>query len=411
MSKWAYDHPFDGEKHWPLQEVALNEIHCHQNTIFRGHDVERIRAWVDSKLPGDYGNRLNRVLEQFPRTDLGALKMMTLVFYVGPDYRSRTDCDLLANELRQATEEQTTWRVREIFHRGSLIEINNEVWAKEVCTRYAGRLVNYHEQRTDRRLADLPGVTDGGWCLGMACEWLRCKANKLDFWSRHSVTPEDRSELLTRYRRVTAPNIDFWVGETGDAAGARYRYTMAVQQLVGIMRRKGQAFDLTGRAADARGLEAAPALQQGDDDRQRRLVLESRHHSLRHAGFTVHEGEIFNEVLPGLANRVAGGREPYYLVSLYGPHNYGHAMAVYRSSRTDELYFMDPNMGEFAFKTREDFTRWLRLLDGRLGYRRLMNGYALFDARFDAPQLGRETPAAARAVLEQRGRALRDGDD
>lgn len=188
---------------------------------------------------------------------------------------------------------------------------NMEMWGREAATKYGGQLIHYYAQEKDDRIKDVD-FTIRGWCLAMVLQWLGYKAQKTDFWTMHN------SEIGPR----------------------KYRYDMAGQ---GVR----QAIGHTGYVDDRWSL------------RLRKFGIERTNNSVEHEA-------LGNPSPQRMASMITACGGTHCTISQIYKSGGGHAMGAYFEN--GGVSFMDPNLGEFWFKTRRAFEQWFLIFLSKMDY-------------------------------------------
>lgn len=184
-----------------------------------------------------------------------------------------------------------------------------DAWLANICQMKNVEIVEDYDQSEDPA-AQADELTEGGWCLGVVIDWLRCKRNSMDFWDS--------------FRSGSGKN--------------RVRFIMARQA---IIKAKGSGSDVAGKMKE--GMKAAGMSERSSNARLNigQVSAADLYHAL-----AATQGRYITVVIGG-----AGG---------------SHALGILISQT--QLVFLDPNAGEFAFPTKATFREWLPIFLTGMGY-------------------------------------------
>ncbi|MEL6264427.1 MAG: YopT-type cysteine protease domain-containing protein [Pseudomonadota bacterium] len=244
-----------------------------------------------------------RRLIKFPATtELRNLKRLTLLMVYLLQYRTMDEVEQIRQRVIDNDKHQAKVLAGAVFARAMQLVRQRGVWARDITSRYGGRLVHYHRQGDDPRLAPMD-ITERGWCLGMSTEWLIDKRSFADFWAGHG-TPD--------YAR-------------------RFRMVMA-----------GQALRAHGLEGANLGDLASYRLKRVGMDRAMRVLLTG------------------NPSCASLARSIVNTPGEFLLVLMSLQGGEGHAIACRKHA--GGITLMDPNLGEVHFQDPGRFQTWFRLL-------------------------------------------------
>lgn len=176
-----------------------------------------------------------------------------------------------------------------------------DAWLVNQCRTKNIEIVEAYNQSIDPdALSD--DLTNGGWCLGMTMDWLRCKRNYVDFWT--SFHKEDGKE--------------------------RIRFIMARQAIIS---KWGRQIDIANKMQV----------------------------SLKSAGLSLQSSErekVEHISSANICNSFSGTRGRYVYLIIGGPGG-AHAIGLFKSQT--QIVLMDPNSGEFVFPSISAFRAWLSI--------------------------------------------------
>ena len=305
--------------------AAINEISkpAWKTTVFAGYNAGAVRDLVVEAIQHHFSNPdkfaldeqlslgsrggLAQVFKSSEDTETRDLKRMTLVFHRVLGYHSHQETEALKLTMLKASRADTLSIAKLQVQQGLNYAIQEELWAKEISARFGGFLTHYYNQGKDKRL-DQMDKTENGWCLGMSVHWLGCKATMQEFWEKHD----------------------------GNEAAGKYRFVMAAQ-----------------------GVRTA-----GMGDVSDRASFRLTKFGLKQVAV---KRENANPTPRAMAEAIVKSPAPFCRIGQYYVDGGGHAMAA--SLARGGVAFLDPNLGEFQFKGRDEFVRWFPLFTQKMDYR------------------------------------------
>lgn len=301
-------------------DAVLDQIEdpAWQTTLFSGYNTDAVRDIVIDDLNDHWDHAAQRQLSDLlslggfrliksdSETKSRNLKRLALFFHRVPGYHQHEESMSLKRTILGQTYAEVLPRAKYEVQRALIYMSDEEVWAREVALRYGGTLVHYYNQGKDNRL-EAWDITENGWCLGMSVHWLGCKAQKLEFWGSH-------------------------MSEMG---AAKYRFVMAAQ---GVRVARGETDDRASFRLKKFGLERKTIVRENADPSPARL-----------------------------ATTLSRGASPFLRIGQYYVDGGGHAMAA--CLEKGGISFLDPNLGEFFFRSVGSFERWFPVFMRKMGYR------------------------------------------
>lgn len=346
MRKDAYDR---------INEV-LNDIRqpAFATTLFAGFDAAVVRKivltdinyhWTDDEIR-ELSELLSiggvRIIKFSDETETRKLKRCLMLFHRVPGYHTHFETLSLKQTVLNQRRADVLPKAEYEIQRALRFMTDEDIWARDIAVRHSGNLVHFYNQGRDNRLNEFD-KTENGWCLGMSVHWLACRAQRMDFWGTH-------------------------LSETG---AAKYRFVMAAQ---GVRTATGTTQDRASFRLKKYGLDLKVKNSEDQDqlgDRMAEMITDS--------------GQSFIRIGQYYTEESGGG---------------GHAMAA--TLEQGGVRFLDPNLGEFFFKTIGSFRSWYPYFVRKMDYRfeeYYIEGYSLRTASPAPTQELKDALAGRRAAM------------
>lgn len=343
--------------------AGLNEITKPgwKATVFTGYNASVVRKILldsiqhhftqpemialDEQLSLGSRGGMAQVFKSTEDTETRELKRMTLLFHRVLGYHSHMETESFKQTTLKANRIDTLAMAKMQVQHGLNYAIQEELWGKEISARFGGHLSHYYNQGKDKRLNQMD-KTENGWCLGMSVQWLGAKATMQEFWEKHN----------------------------GAEAAGKYRFVMAAQGV-----RTAGMGDVSDRASF------------------RLKTFNLRQVAIKRSGT--------NPSPTTMAEAIVNSAAPYCRIGQYYTTGGGHAMAA--SLARGGVTFLDPNLGEFQFKGRDQFVRWFPLFARKMDYR----FKSFYVEQYESTQGKPVAPEIANAMADRRKAMGFDDDD